>query len=170
VSHIFSDDSGLAIPGPPDLWTGWKKKALSVLFRGAEPELLYKRRLWSLRMERPGKILKETRESKDITLREASQVTKIGIRFLKALENDEYDIFPSYVYMRSFLKNYANFLGLDGEKLSREFKSVEPSPPKNFSPPRYYLNGHLMKIWFIVLTMLSIWVLWIIYQTVIIKF
>ena len=122
-------------------------------------------------METPGKILKEAREKKDISLREAGQATKIGINFLKALENDEYDAFPNIVYLKSFLKNYAYFLGLDGEKMAREFKASEFPSDENLPPLRYNNIGHpARKLWAIVGTMILIWLLWVLYQTMVVKF
>lgn len=122
-------------------------------------------------METLGKILKETREKKDISLREAGQATKIGINFLKALENDEYDVFPNIVYLKSFLKNYAYFLGLDGEKMSREFNPGEFPSDENLPPLRYNNRGHpAIKLWVIIGTMILIWFLWVLYQTLVVKF
>lgn len=122
-------------------------------------------------METPGKILKEAREKKDISLREAGQATKIGINFLKALENDEYDVFPNMVYLKSFLKNYAYFLDLDGEKMAREFKAGEFLSDENPPPIRYNNIGHpARKLWAIGGTMILIWLLWVLYQTMVVKF
>jgi len=121
-------------------------------------------------MERVGRILKEAREKKDITLREASLVTKIGMRFLKALENDEYDIFSSHIYLRSFLKNYANFLGMDGKKLASEFRSSQFIPSKENSSPERHVSELTKKVIGIFVAMISIWILWVIYQTVVVKF
>jgi cytoskeletal protein RodZ len=120
-------------------------------------------------MESQGRKLKEARENKNITLKEASYATKIGIRFLKALENDEYDIFPSHIYLRSFLKNYVSFLELDGEKFSGEFKSVLP-PVKQSPLLEHHISGHAKKVLVIFAVMLSIWLIWVIYQTVVVKF
>lgn len=121
-------------------------------------------------MENLGRSLKEARENKDITLKEASQVTKIGTGFLKALENNEYDIFPSHIYLRYFLKSYANFLGLNGEKLASEFKSFQFTLPKNPPQPRRRISKYAKKVFGIFVTMISIWVLWVIYQTLVVKF
>lgn len=121
-------------------------------------------------MERAGRILKEAREDKDITLREASNATKIGIRFLRALENDEYDIFPSQIYLRSFLKSYATFLGMDGEKVAGEFRSSQFTQRIKFSPPERHVSELTKKVLGIFAVMLFIWILWVIYQTVVVKF
>lgn len=121
-------------------------------------------------MESVGTRLKDARENKNITLREVSQVTNIGIKFLKALENDEYENFPNDVYLRSFLKTYANFLDMDGERLVGELKLSPASPAKNFPLPERHIREHARKAWTIVLVMVSIWLLWAIYQTVVVKF
>lgn len=121
-------------------------------------------------MERVGIRLKKARENKDITLREASQVTKIGIRFLKALENDEYDIFPSQIYLRSFLRNYASFLGMDEKELTGGFMPSQPIPLGKSSLPERHPNELTKKVIGIFVVMISIWILWVIYQTVVVKF
>ena len=56
--------------------------------------------------------LKNTRNSKKITLKEISEYTKINIKYLEALENGDFNILPN-VYTRLFLRSYCNFLGID---------------------------------------------------------
>ena len=52
--------------------------------------------------------------------------TKIRVRYLRALENEEWDVLPGGAYTRSFIRTYATHLGLDGERLADEFRrSVE---------------------------------------------
>ncbi len=121
-------------------------------------------------MENLGRILKDARESKDITLKDASQVTKIGIRFLKALENNEYDSFASHIYWRYFLKSYAKFLGMDGGKMADEFKPAYSIPPKNFSQPKCHISKYTKQTLIIFAAMISVWLLWVIYQTAVAKF
>jgi cytoskeletal protein RodZ len=123
-----------------------------------------------VRMERVGKILKEAREKKDISWREASQATKIGINFLKALENDEYEVFPNIIYLKSFIKNYAYFLGLDGEKIAREFKPAEFPSDEKLPLIKYNVGHQARKLLVIVVTMILVWLLWVLYQTVVVKF
>lgn len=69
-----------------------------------------------------GETLKRTREEKGISLDQAEEDTKIRKRYLKALEDEEYDIIPGMVYAKGFLKNYANYLGLNAEELMIEYK------------------------------------------------
>jgi cytoskeleton protein RodZ len=69
-----------------------------------------------------GPLLEKKRVEKGLSLKEAEQATKIRTRYLKGLEREDPTALPDPVYARGFLKTYANFLGLDGEQLSREFR------------------------------------------------
>jgi len=64
-----------------------------------------------------GGRLQQARRSKEITLHEVSKETKIGEEYLEALEKEEYDLFPAKIYVVSFLRSYARYLGLDAESL-----------------------------------------------------
>lgn len=69
-----------------------------------------------------GPILEKRRLEKGLSLKEVEQATKIRTRYLEGLEREDPTVLPDPVYTRGFLKTYANFLGLDGERLSRELK------------------------------------------------
>ena len=69
-----------------------------------------------------GPILEKKRLEKGLSLKEVEQATKIRTRYLEGLEREDPTVLPDPVYARGFLKTYANFLGLDGERLSRELK------------------------------------------------
>jgi len=69
-----------------------------------------------------GSILEKRRLEKGLSLKEVEQATKIRTRYLEGLEREDPTVLPDPVYTRGFLKTYANFLGLDGERLSRELK------------------------------------------------
>lgn len=73
-------------------------------------------------MKTVGKILKKTRQERRITLSEVEKVTKIRLRYLQALENDKYDKLPSATSTRGFIKNYAEFLGLESAPLLAIFR------------------------------------------------
>ncbi len=70
-----------------------------------------------------GDKLRQAREAKGMSLEHAAESTKIRAKYLAALEDEEYDVIPGKVYVKGFLKNYANFLGLDSEELMLEYKS-----------------------------------------------
>ncbi len=67
-----------------------------------------------------GPILEKKRLEKGLSLKEVEQATKIRTRYLRGLEREDPTVLPDPVYARGFLKTYANFLGLDGERLARE--------------------------------------------------
>ena len=69
-----------------------------------------------------GPLLEKKRLEKGLSLKEVEQATKIRARYLQGLEREDPTSLPDPVYARGFLKTYANFLGLDGEQLSREFR------------------------------------------------
>jgi cytoskeleton protein RodZ len=69
-----------------------------------------------------GSILEKRRLEKGLSLKEVEQATKIRTRYLEGLEREDPTVLPDPVYARGFLKTYANFLGLDGERLSRELR------------------------------------------------
>lgn len=75
-----------------------------------------------------GSKLQSLREEKGISLEEVAQITKIKISSLMAIENNDYENLPSSIYTKSFIKNYANFLGLDGSACVKEYLASIPTP------------------------------------------
>jgi cytoskeleton protein RodZ len=74
-----------------------------------------------------GRFLEQKRKERGLSLEEVEQATKIRKRYLTGLEREDYAMLPDAVYARGFLKTYANYLGLDGEALSRQLKSGRKS-------------------------------------------
>ncbi len=70
-----------------------------------------------------GRFLEQARKERGLSLEEVEQATKIRKRYLAGLEREDYAMLPDAVYAQGFLKTYANYLGLDGEALSRQLKS-----------------------------------------------
>jgi len=74
-----------------------------------------------------GYELKTAREAKKITLDAISQKTKISVKYLEHLEQDEFDVFPSQTYAKSFIRAYSKVVGLDPSVMTRQFKAeVKP--------------------------------------------
>ena len=57
-----------------------------------------------------------------IDISEVESETKIRAKYLRALENEEWDLLPGPTYVKSFLRTYAEALGLDGKLLIEEYK------------------------------------------------
>src|SRR3954454_17387589 len=73
-----------------------------------------------------GPTLREARKRRQIELSEVEEATRIRPRYLRAIENEEWDVLPGGVYTRGFIRTYAGFLGLDGERLAEDYrKNVE---------------------------------------------
>lgn len=70
-----------------------------------------------------GTILKEAREAKGYSLADVERETSIRSRYLEAVENDEYDKTPGEVFVKGIIRNYGNFLGLDGMELVTQYKA-----------------------------------------------
>ncbi len=73
-------------------------------------------------MESLGTHLKTERESRNLSLREVSDATRIKERLLKAIEEDQYEMISSPVYVKGFLDAYARHLGLDPDEIILEYQ------------------------------------------------
>jgi hypothetical protein len=85
-----------------------------------------------------GERLKREREMREVTLKEVTTATRIGPRFLEALENEEWDKLPGGVFNRGFVRAIARFLGLDEENLLAEYDLAHGEP--NMPAPQPYEN------------------------------
>jgi cytoskeleton protein RodZ len=86
-----------------------------------------------------GPELEQARKEQGLTLDDVEQATKIRKRYLAGLEREDYGVLPDAVYAQGFLKTYANYLGLDGEDLSRQLKDRRKARRErtiNYSPPK----------------------------------
>lgn len=83
-----------------------------------------------------GSSLREARSRAGLELAEVEAATMIRARYLDALETERFELLPAGPYRGSFLREYAEFLGLDGDLFTAEyqlrFAAPEPEPP---SPP-----------------------------------
>jgi cytoskeletal protein RodZ len=70
-----------------------------------------------MNMRSVGQLLKETREAKDLSIRQISQVIKIRESLIESLELGDYDSFTSDMHLKSFLRSYASYLGINEEKI-----------------------------------------------------
>jgi len=68
-----------------------------------------------------GERLKRERELREVTLEEITSATRIGPRFLEALENEDWKKLPGGVFNRGFVRSIARYLGLDEEALLGEY-------------------------------------------------
>jgi len=81
-----------------------------------------------------GDNLRRERELRGISLREIAEGTKISVRFLQALEEDRLGVLPGGLFPRSFVKQYAQFIGLDPERTAADFAAVHREVPLERRP------------------------------------
>src|ERR1700739_1633427 len=75
-----------------------------------------------------GERLKRERELREVTLEEITVATRIGPRFLEALENEDWEKLPGGVFNRGFVRSVARYLGLDEESLLGEYDLAHGAP------------------------------------------
>lgn len=86
-------------------------------------------------MKITGKLLKENREKKGISIGEVALATKINNRTIIALEEGDVDNLPPKTFLRGFVRSYASYLELDVEKILNTFyEEMGTTKPKSSSP------------------------------------
>ena len=70
-----------------------------------------------------GSSLREARVRQELDFPELEERTKIRPKYLRALEDERFDILPAPTYVRGFLRSYAEALGLDGQPFVDEYNS-----------------------------------------------
>jgi cytoskeleton protein RodZ len=70
-----------------------------------------------------GSSLREARLRQDLDFPELEERTKIRPKYLRALEDERFDLLPAPTYVRGFLRSYAESLGLDGQPFVDEYNS-----------------------------------------------
>jgi cytoskeleton protein RodZ len=96
-----------------------------------------------------GEQLRLAREARGISLREISEQTRISIRYLEAIEADDYKRLPGGIFNKSFIKAYAKYIGYDEkealEAYTRTAREHGDSPDEVASSPyqpRVYTDGN----------------------------
>ena len=107
-----------------------------------------------------GENLRREREMRGVGLEEISNATRISTRFLKALENDDWDALPGGVFRRGFIRAVARYLGLSEDTLLAEYSlatndkpevAVWADSPEHKSPRSGSLRPLLLTLLFIAL-------------------
>ncbi|MFL6213829.1 MAG: helix-turn-helix domain-containing protein [Blastocatellia bacterium] len=96
-----------------------------------------------------GEELKRRREERQIALTDISEATRIGTRFLKAIEMDNYGVLPGGIFTRSFIRAFAKQVGMDEDEAIALYQQqvagvsaeaapqrAEPLAPTMVEPPR----------------------------------
>jgi len=100
-----------------------------------------------------GTSLRAAREHQKLELAEVERETRIRTKYLRALEDERFDVLPGTAYVKGFLRTYADFLGLDGARFVDEFNErfapaemPDAAPPVRIHRPRRLLDARLVAI------------------------
>jgi cytoskeleton protein RodZ len=104
-----------------------------------------------------GEYLRRERELRGVSLEEISGATKISIRFLQAIENEELSVLPGGIFTRSFVRTYARFLGLDEERVLADCQLADMPKVevdiRHITANRALRHGGASRTWIIALLM-----------------
>jgi cytoskeleton protein RodZ len=120
-----------------------------------------------------GHKLKTEREKRGITLDQISSSTKIGIRMLQALEEDNFDQLPGGIFNKGFVRAYARHVGLDEDQMVADYLQASgeapppqpdlkvgaeiPAPERDSAPPRQIPRSWLAGALLLIALALFIW-------------
>jgi cytoskeleton protein RodZ len=70
-----------------------------------------------------GNTLREARVRRNLTLQQVEEDTKIRVKYIQAMENEDFDLMPGVTYVKGFLRTYSTYLGLDPDLILDEYSS-----------------------------------------------
>jgi len=70
-----------------------------------------------------GNTLREARVRRTITLQQVEEDTKIRVKYIQAMENEDFDVMPGATFVKGFLRTYSEYLSLDPEVILDEYRS-----------------------------------------------
>ncbi|WP_169083021.1 helix-turn-helix domain-containing protein [Paenibacillus sp. PL91] len=122
-----------------------------------------------------GELLRKARDQRGLTLDDIQETTKIRKRYLEAIESGDHTVLPGPFYVRAFVKNYAEAVGLDPDEVLRLYQHEVPAAPveqiaeplvvraprrvKSQSSERLGKIGFSVMMWsFLILIVVVIWV------------
>jgi cytoskeleton protein RodZ len=82
-----------------------------------------------------GNTLREARVRRTLTLQQVEEDTKIRVKYVQAMENEDWDVMPGVTYVKGFLRTYSTYLGLDPEVIIGEFRSRGMVPSAEHHEP-----------------------------------
>jgi cytoskeletal protein RodZ len=87
-------------------------------------------------MKTVGQMLRTAREEKKLSLEDIERGTKIRLKFLEAIESDEFTIMPSQSYVKGFVKNYSEYVGLNSKTVLAFYRRQTVDAPKSHLLPK----------------------------------
>lgn len=75
-----------------------------------------------------GTWLRQQREVRQIALREIADASKVSLRYLEAFEQDRFEVLPAPVFSKGFLRQYAEYVGLDSDEVVNHYLWARQEP------------------------------------------
>jgi cytoskeleton protein RodZ len=116
-----------------------------------------------------GNTLREARVRRNLTLQQVEEDTKIRVKYVQAMENEDFDVMPGATYVKGFLRTYSTYLGLDPEVILGEYRSrIGPATEKHepfggssvIGKPHSH-RGRNTLVFVAILCLLALGVIWI---------
>ena len=82
-----------------------------------------------------GAMLRQARGARKLTCEQLSRTTRIPLRIIVAMEQDEWTKVPGGIFSRGYLRAYAREVGLDGDALAAQFDAEHAPAPEPLEPP-----------------------------------
>ncbi len=115
---------------------------------------------WSLMSDTLGKTLAALRVKKGLSIEEVSAVTRINARFVRLIEEDQFDQLPGEVFIKGLLRSYAGVLGVSGDEVIARYKAlgvhIKDRSPALISVPLRPESRWFRKMFFSILAILSV--------------
>lgn len=111
-----------------------------------------------------GQLLSKERQQKHLSLDEVAKKTRIRLKYLQALENNRFDQLPAAVFVKGYLKTYADLLGFDSQPLiallRRDYKESAKGKlvPREFIKKRVRNKNYIAPINLLLLALASVFV------------
>lgn len=86
-------------------------------------------------MSELGARLRQARTEKNLSIDDIQALTKIQKRYLHGIEEGNYEAMPGPFYVRAFIRQYADAVGLHGDELLEQYKNEIPAATRTSSPP-----------------------------------
>ncbi|EHQ90316.1 helix-turn-helix domain-containing protein [Desulfosporosinus youngiae] len=94
-----------------------------------------------------GQMLRTAREEKGWSLLETEEITKIRVRYIQALEEEEYGIIPGATYVKGYLRTYSKQLGINPDEIIELYSSsIKPEPAPVIEIPDRMVKSHSLRV------------------------
>jgi len=113
-------------------------------------------------MKKSGELLREARLSKNLSIHDVAENTKIRPSYIEAIENSDYNVFHSPTTIRGFLKNYSNYIGLNADNViaiyRREITVKNKITEKKsvFKLPNFHISSNIFILFGAVIIVLAV--------------